>query len=69
MPVPKTSISDSWTETPASCTLADLRRHIDRSPEALRSEPEKLSEILEAPVIEVEAAIEWLLSDGLEIRV
>ncbi len=48
--------------------LADLRRHLDRCPEAVFAEPSNLARLLRRPEAEVEAAHEWLVADGLEIR-
>lgn len=49
-------------------TLADVRRHASRYPEALYLEPEALARCLGRPVVEFEAALEWLFEDGLEVR-
>jgi hypothetical protein len=49
-------------------TLADVRQHVSRYPEALYSETEALARSLGHPAAEVEAAREWLLKDGLEVR-
>ena len=48
--------------------LADLRRHLDRCPEAAFAEPSNLARLLRRPEAEVEAAHEWLVADGLEVR-
>ena len=49
-------------------TLADLRQHTERYPEALASETADLARRLARPEAEVEAALEWLIEDGLELR-
>lgn len=49
-------------------TLADLRRHLDRYPEAVSSEGPELARRLGLSEIEVEAAFAWLAEDGLEVR-
>ncbi len=48
--------------------LADLRRHLDRYPESAFAEGPELARRLGLPEIEVEAAREWLIADGLEVR-
>ena len=48
--------------------LAELRQRISIYPEALLAEPAELSRRLAYPEAEVEAAREWLIADGLEIR-
>ncbi len=48
--------------------LADLRRHLDRCPEAVFAETSDLARLLRRPEAEVEAAHEWLIEDELEIR-
>ena len=48
--------------------LADLRRHLDRCPEAVFAEAANLARLLRRPEAEVEAAREWLIANGLEIR-
>jgi hypothetical protein len=49
-------------------TLADVRQHVSLYPEALYLESEALARCLGRPAVEVEAALEWLLEDGLEVR-
>ena len=48
--------------------LADLRRRLDRCPEAVFAETADLARLLRRPEAEVEAAREWLIDDGLELR-
>ena len=48
--------------------LADLRRHFERYPEAVFAEPAGLARLLRVSEAEAEAAREWLIDDGLELR-
>lgn len=48
-------------------TLADVRQYVACCPEALYLEPEVLARRLGRPAVEVEAALEWLIEDGLEV--
>ncbi len=59
---------ESVYRTDCPNTLADLRQHADRYPEALASETADLARRLARPEAEVEAALEWLIEDGLELR-
>ena len=59
----KPSIGDS-----ASDTLAELRRHAELCPEAIFTETADLACLLRRPEAEVEAALQWLIDDGLELR-
>jgi hypothetical protein len=49
-------------------TLADVRQYVGRYPEAICLEPGELARRLARPVAEVEAGLEWLVRDGLELR-
>ncbi len=49
-------------------TLADVRQYVSRYPEALYFESEALARHVGRPAAEVEAALEWLVQDGLEVK-
>ena len=61
-----TQVSRSCPRTDA---LAELRGHLDRPPQAAFSKVPELARRLSLPEIEVEAALDWLLADGLEVKV
>jgi hypothetical protein len=46
--------------------MAEVRQFVSRYSEALLLEPDVLARRLGRPVVEVEAAREWLIEDGLE---
>ena len=51
-----------------SDALADLRHQLERYPEAVFAETASLACVLRRPDAEVEAAREWLIEEGLEVR-
>ena len=48
-------------------TLADVRQYVARYPEAVGVEAGELARCLGRDVTEVEAALEWMIQDGLEV--
>ncbi len=60
---PEPVYTPDWTET-----LSDFREYVGRCPQAIYLESDVLARLLKRPVAEVEAAREWLVTDGLEVR-
>jgi hypothetical protein len=60
-------LNPSIVDSPSD-TLADLRRHLELYPEVLIVEIASSARVLRRLEAEAEAAREWLVQDGLEVR-